>query len=308
MQLRTVRLGLVESVDDVDVLACDRFGRELLRSGDPDIPLFYRSAVKPFQARVVLGVGVVLPDEHIAVVSASHGGYPAHVAIVRQILAQGGLDESALQCPAVWPLARGARALQMRRGVARPRRVFHNCSGKHAGMLRACVAAGWPTDTYLDPDHPLQRAILDLVREVAEIDPTPLGIDGCGAPTLRGSVRGLARAFAILSADDRFARVARAVARFPALVSDNVRADGRLAMWWGGPVKVGAEGLIGLSRHGIGLAAKSRSGRSEAAVAAVIEAARQLGLLSQAMEEELADVARPPVFGGGRVVGNMLVG
>jgi L-asparaginase II len=72
-------------------------------------------------------------------------------------------------------------------------------------------------------------------------------------------------------------------------------------------VKVGAEGLIGLSRHGIGLAAKSRSGRSEAAVAAVIEAARQLGLLSQAMEEELADVARPPVFGGGRVVGNMLV-
>lgn len=307
MQLRTVRLGLVESVDDVDVLACDRFGRELLRSGDPDIPLFYRSAVKPFQASVVLNAGVVLPDEHIAVVSASHSGYPAHVAIVRQILAEGGLDESALQCPAVWPLARGAREMQMRRGATRPRRVFHNCSGKHAGMLRACVAAGWPTETYLDPDHPLQRRILDLVHEVAEIDPRPLGIDGCGAPTFRGSVGGLARSFATLSVDDRFAGVARAVARFPALVSDNVRADGQLAMWWGGPVKVGAEGLIGLSRHGIGLAAKSRSGRSEAAVASVIEAARQLGLLSQAMEEGLSVVARPPVFGGEKIVGNVLV-
>ena len=34
-----------------------------------------------------------------------------------------------------------------------------NCSGKHAAMLATCVANGWPTETYLDADHPLQRAI-----------------------------------------------------------------------------------------------------------------------------------------------------
>jgi L-asparaginase II len=307
VRLQTVRSGLVESVDQVDVFACDPSGGELWRSGDPDIPLFYRSAVKPFQAHVVVAAGVELPDEHLAVVSASHGGYPVHVAIVRRILADGGLDESALQCPAVWPLSSRARALQLRCGVARPQRLFQNCSGKHAGMLRACVAAGWPTDSYLDPDHPLQRRIIELVGEATEVDPRPVGIDGCGAPTLRGSVRGLARAFALLGSDRRFARVAGAVARFPALVADNVRADGRLAMWWGGPVKVGAEGLIGLSAGGIGLAAKSRAGRPEVAVAAVIEAGREIGLLSPAMEDGLRDVANPPIFGGGNRVGRLVV-
>ena len=34
-----------------------------------------------------------------------------------------------------------------------------NCSGKHAAMLSACVAAGWPTAGYLERDHPLQQAI-----------------------------------------------------------------------------------------------------------------------------------------------------
>jgi L-asparaginase II len=308
VRLQTVRSGLVESVDQVDVFACDPSGGELWRSGDPDIPLFYRSAVKPFQAHVVVAAGVELPDEHLAVVSASHGGYPVHVAIVRRILADGGLDESALQCPAVWPLSSRARALQLRCGVARPQRLFQNCSGKHAGMLRACVAAGWPTDSYLDPDHPLQRRIIELVGEVTEVDPYPVGIDGCGSPTLRGSVRGLARAFALLGSAGRFTRVAGAVARFPALVADNVRADGRLAMWWGGPVKVGAEGLIGLSAGGIGLAAKSRAGRPEVAVAAVIEAGREIGLLSPAMEDGLRDVANPPIFGGGNRVGRLVVG
>ena len=34
-----------------------------------------------------------------------------------------------------------------------------NCSGKHAAMLATCVVNGWPTDSYLDLDHPLQHAI-----------------------------------------------------------------------------------------------------------------------------------------------------
>ena len=34
-----------------------------------------------------------------------------------------------------------------------------NCSGKHAAMLAACVARGWPLAGYLDPEHPLQREV-----------------------------------------------------------------------------------------------------------------------------------------------------
>jgi len=298
-----VRSGLPESSYDVTVYATDVDGATLFASGDPDRPLFYRSAIKPFQLTAAIEAGLELPPEHLAVASASHGGWPVHLAIVRQILRGAGLDESALQTPPSWPLAQGARDLQVARGERSPLPIFHNCSGKHAGFLAACVAAGWPTDSYLDPSHPLQQAILGVVRDATGVDPEPVGVDGCGAPTLRGSVRGLARGFATLSSSPRFRTAADAVSRFPALVADNARADGMLARWWGGPVKVGAEGQIGIGRHGIGIAAKTDAGKSEVAVAAVIAAADRLGLVSDVMRSGLENEIAPPLLGAGRPVG-----
>jgi len=293
----------VEAVDVVDVVAVDASGRELLGDGDPDRPLFYRSAIKPIQAATAVEHGAALPPEHIAMAASSHGGFPVHTATVAAMLDAAGLDERRLGCPPAWPAVPEARDLAVRRGEPRPRRLFHNCSGKHAAWLRACVASGWSLDGYLDPDHPLQRAIVGVVHDVTGVDPEPVGVDGCGAPTLRGTPRGLARAFARLTADARFGEVARAVGAYPALVADGHRPHGRFGMWWGGPAKAGAMGLFGAGRNGVGLAARSRSGQSWAAVVALAEAARRLGLLTDAMWHGLADVVRPPVVGGGRPVG-----
>jgi L-asparaginase II len=305
LRFLTVRVGLTESLHDVSVSATDATGAELYRSGDVDRAIFYRSAVKPLQATVSLEAGVDLVPEHLAVACASHSGWPAHIAIVRLMLRDAGLDERALRCPAVWPLSQGARDVQIRRGVRAQQRVFHNCSGKHASMLAACVARGWPIDSYLAPDHPLQQEIVEIVTEATGIRPEPVGVDGCGAPTMRGSVRGLATAFAQLSSNLRYQRAASAISRFPALVADNERADGTFARWWGGPVKVGAQGQIGIGRHGIGIAAKAMAGESDVAVAAIIAAAHDLGLLPDAMRSGLADEAQPPVLGGGVPVGEL---
>ena len=305
MRFSTVRTGLAESIHDVSVFATNTAGEELYRSGDPDRPLFYRSAVKPLQATAALESGMDLPPEHLAVACASHSGWPAHISIVRLMLHEAGLDEDALQCPAVWPLSQAARDLQFRRGVRSAQRVFHNCSGKHAAMLAACIARGWPIDSYLNPDHRLQQEIVEVVAEATGIRPEPVGIDGCGAPTMRGSVRGLATAFAQLSSNPRYERAASATSRFPSLVADNERADGKLARWWGGPVKVGAQGQIGIGRHGIGIAVKAEAGESAVAVAAVIAAADDLGLLPDAMGSGLAGEAAPPVLGGGVPVGEL---
>ncbi len=307
MQVRTVRSDLTEIVDEVDAVVVAPDGSESFVSGDADRPLFYRSAIKPLQATVALEAGADLPPEHLALACASHGGFPAHLAIVERILADGGLTEDDLRCPPAWPLATSARDLVVANGTRRPRRLFHNCSGKHAAWLRACRAAGWPIDGYLEPDHPLQRRIVQVVRDATGVEPEPVGVDGCGAPTLRGTVRGLARAFSRLTTDDRFTAAARAIDRFPALVADDLRPDGRFAMWWGGPVKVGAAGLVGAARNGVGLAARSRSGDSGAAVMGLIEAARRVGLLVPAMDRALADVSAPPVMGGGRIVGRTSV-
>lgn len=305
MEFLTVRTGLAESFHNVSLLATDTDGQVLYRSGQPDRPLFYRSAVKPLQATAALEAGLEMPPEHLAVACASHNGWPAHLAIVGTILNDAGLDQTALQCPAVWPLSQDARDLQHQRGVRTPRRICHNCSGKHAAMLGACVVNGWPIDTYLDPAHPLQQRIVDIVEIATGIRPEPVGVDGCGAPTLRGSVRGLAQAFATMSSNVRFAEATTAISRFPSLVADNARADGKLARWWGGPVKVGAEGQVGIGRHGIGIAAKAKAGGRDVAVAAVIAAARDLGLISDAMLAGLASEAAPPVFGGGIPVGSL---
>ena len=70
-----------------------------------------------------------------------------------------------------------------------PERLAMNCSGKHAAMLSACVAAGWPTEGYLDRDHPLQQAIEARLGEAA------------GEPVTRGRRRRLRRAAARPVAD-----------------------------------------------------------------------------------------------------------
>jgi L-asparaginase II len=300
-----VRSGLVETVEDASVIAMDASSNVLFSSGDPNSPVFYRSSIKPFQALAAARTGRMLPDEHLAVSCASHGGFPVHLGIVNAILMDHGLSVGDLRCPRDRPLAATAHDLQVARGNTRKERRFHNCSGKHAGWLAACKVAGWDTATYLEPDHPLQRSIVEIMRDVSGVEPEPVGIDGCGAPTLRGSARGLANAFIHLGNDPELAPIANAVSRFGALVADNLRPDGRTALWWGGPLKVGAEGLLAMTRGDITIATNSHSGRPEVAVAAALVTAERLGALPRAMADALKDEIRPPVVGGGVVVGNL---
>lgn len=303
MRLATIRSGQVESTHDVSVAITDGHGAVIRSWGEPDLRFFYRSAVKPFQATITLEAGADLSPEQIAITCASHGGLPAHLALVESNLSGAGLTVDALQCPEAWPRDAAGKDLALIAGHREPTRLFHNCSGKHSGWLAASVASDLPTETYLDPEHPLQVKAAALIEEVTGVATDSVGVDGCGAPTLRGNLSGLARAFGRLSVETRFAAAATAMRRFPALVSSNNLNDGKFAAWWGGPVKVGAQGLIAAGRHGIGLAAKSHNGDVEMAIAGLLEAARQVGLLSQVAEEALAEVARIPVLGGGRKVG-----
>ena len=307
IRAETVRSGLVESVDELTACVVDEGGRTIAAYGDPDRPLFYRSAIKPFQAAVSMELGAGLPPEHLAVASSSHAGHPAHLAIVTRILADAGLDESALQTPPDWPMSGRAARLAVAQGHTRPRPLFHNCSGKHSAWLAACVASDLDTGSYLAPDHPLQRRMRERLADVTGLDPEPVGVDGCGAPTLRGTTAGLARAYARLGHDGAYVAVRTACARFPALVAGNDLVNGRLGQWWPGPVKSGAEGLIACAGNGFGAAVKSHSGSYERATAALGELLKALGVLSAAAVDALADVLAPPVLGGGRPQGTIRI-
>jgi L-asparaginase II len=303
----TIRSGVVESSDDVTAVVVDESGATVASWGDPDASLFYRSAIKPFQAHVSQSLGAALVPEHLAVACASHSGHPIHVETVRAMLAEAGLTEADLGTPPSWPSAESARNRLLASGARAPLPVYHNCSGKHAGFLRACVANGWPVATYRNPDHPLQRQVRSMVTEVTEVDVEPVGVDGCGAPTLRGSCRGLAVGFAKLSTQERFTDIATAMSRYPALVGGNERPDTRLSVWWSAPLKAGAEGVIGAGRHGVGVAAKSRSGSLTVAVVGMVEVMRRAGLLSDTAIAAVERIAAPPVRGGGATVGSISI-
>ena len=132
-------------------------------------------------------LGLDLPDDLLALACASHSGEPFHVEGVRRTLASAGLDESALQTPADYPLDDDAREAVVRAGGAKAP-VLMNCSGKHAAMLATCVLRGWDTATYLDPAHPLQVAIADTFARLTGEPIDAVAVDGCGAPLLSTSL------------------------------------------------------------------------------------------------------------------------
>jgi len=288
----------------VAVVATD--GSLIASYGDIDRPFFIRSSAKPFQATVAQEAGADLSVLEMAVACASHRGFPVHTSLVTSMLAGAGLDESALQCPDDWPLGPAARELMMRGGEKKKRKIWHNCSGKHAAFLRACVASGWPIDNYLDPEHPLQQRVIEFVSQLGDYPVQPVGVDGCGAPVLRTTARVMALLFARLSASERLGNAFGAMHRYPSLVAANGEGDTGIAIATNSAAKGGAAGCLGVATdRGYGLAVKSWDGSGSVANLAAVSALQQLDVLSPTALSALEEFLRPPVLGGGRPVGNL---
>lgn len=206
MKLATVYRGdAIESFHTGSIAVVDSTGRLLAYAGEPDLPTFLRSAAKPFQAIPLLRNGgqeeFDLSEQELALICASHGGEPHHVATAAAILRKGEFDETDLQCGAHAPYDERS-ALELRQSGEAPSPLHNNCSGKHAGMLLACLMIDAPPGGYLAPDHPLQVEIRRTVADFCglEADEIPIGIDGCGVPAFYMSLHRAALAYARFSA------------------------------------------------------------------------------------------------------------
>ncbi|MFL5797116.1 MAG: asparaginase [Actinomycetota bacterium] len=311
--VRVVRSGFQESVHTGDVAVCDADGRVVAAAGDPHRALFSRSSMKPLQAAVSLtamGAEEHLSPAQVAVMCASHNGEPIHVQTVRSVLERAGLDVGDLRCPPDYPLDQDAAARAGER-----RRELHNCSGKHAGKLLACVRAGWDTGSYLDPDHPLQQRILAAVRVGTGIDDPRVGVDGCGAPVHGVTLAAMATLFARLARPERLGdlepsarRAVDSMLAEPYLVAGRNRLGTALMEATGSVIeKGGAEGLscAAVLPAGLGIAVKAADGSHRATAPAMVAVLRQLDVLDDALVEALRPFARPPVLGGGLPVGEI---
>lgn len=303
MLARQIRSGLIETYHDGAVAVCGDEGL-IASHGDIDRPFYLRSSAKPFQAFVSQEAGAGLGSLELAMACASHRGCPVQVALVESILAAACLDESALRCPHAWPLSSVATGFVPTPGAGEKRRIWHNCAGKHAGFLRACVARGWPIESYVDPDHPLQRRVIAVVSELGDHPVEPVGVDGCGVPVLRTTSRAMATMFARLAADATLEEVFTAMHRYPALVGANGEGDSEIAIATNSAAKSGAAGCIGVAvSRRFGVAVKSWDGSGLVAGLAAASTLQQLGVLSGPGAAALDPVLHPPVLGGGRPVG-----
>jgi L-asparaginase II len=297
-----VRSGFVESRHSGSVVVLDADGEVTAWAGDVLGPVFPRSSNKPMQAVGMLAAGLDATPAQLAIISASHRGQPVHIDAVRGVLA--GIVPAALGCPPDYPLSEDARDDLVRSGGRRSP-LFMNCSGKHAGMLRTCAANGWPLAGYLDPAHPVQVAIRHGVESLAGERAAAVGVDGCGAPLLAVSLRGLAAAFLrLVSAEPGSAerRVADAMRAHPDLVSgtDAGGEDTHLMRAFPGLLmKGGAEGVLAAALPGVGaVALKIDDGGMRPRVPVLAAALSRLGYA-------LGSYADMPVLGGGTRVGDV---
>ncbi len=311
MIAEVIRSGFEESRHRGSAVLLGADGREVFGVGEVSAAMFPRSANKPMQAAAMRACGLAVEGELLALASASHSGEDFHVTGVRKILASAGLTEDALQCPPALPLDEAALWRYLGEG-GRPDRVHMNCSGKHAAMLATCVTAGWPTETYRDPGHPLQREIKAALGRLAGETVTATGADGCGAPLFALSLTGLARAFRalVLAEPDSAGRsVADAVRAHPAWTSGTARSERALHQAVPGLlVKSGAEGVQAFAlADGRAGAVKMEDGGPRAIPAITVALLRVLGADREpgTDREAMGRIACLPVLGGGEPVGEI---
>ncbi|MGW7296885.1 asparaginase [Streptomyces sp. NPDC054829] len=300
-----IRGGVVEGIHYGSVVVLGTDGEVRFQLGDIEAAFYPRSALKPVQAAAMVRAGLPLDGELLSLAAASHSGEERHIAGARRILELADVPESALGNVADLPLDPVVRDTWIREGRL-PSQLAQNCSGKHAAMLYTCRINGWPLDGYLDPGHPLQQVIAEIVEDLTGQRIARVTVDGCGAPLFAVSLHGLARAVA---------RITTAVPGTPeARVADAMREHAEMASGAGRDVaalmravpgllaKDGFEGVqVAALPDGRAVAVKISDGANRARIPVAAAALGWAGVEPSL----LAEFQGEALLGGGRAVGRV---
>ncbi|MFJ7071784.1 asparaginase [Streptomyces sp. NPDC098781] len=298
-----VRGGMIEGIHYGSVVVLGDDGEVRFQLGDIEAAFYPRSALKPVQAVAMARAGLPLDGELLSLAAASHSGEERHLAGTRRILELAGLTEDDLRNVPDMPFDPVVRDAWVREGRL-PSRLAQNCSGKHAAMLYTCRLNGWSLEDYLDPGHPLQQAVAEIVEDLTGQRIARVTVDGCGAPLFSVSLHGLARAAA---------RITTAVPGTPeARVADAMREHAEMASGSGRDVaalmravpgllaKDGFEGVqVAALPDGRAVAVKIADGANRARVPVAAAALAWAGV----DPELLIEFQGEALLGGGREVG-----
>lgn len=258
--------------------------------GDTDFTTYFRSSAKPIQAIPIVKRGLDkkynFTDKETTVLAGSHRAEPFHVQAIESIMDKVGIGEEELVCLQTYPLSASAKE-ELIRNNKPMRRIYHNCSGKHMGILTLCKSLGYSTEDYWDISNPAQQEILNYISVISDYprEKVQFGTDGCGVPVFAMPIKYLAKAYMRMACPDLIAdvEVRKAVEKITRLMNENYEmVSGTnlicslLLMDKNIVAKGGAKGVycFGLKKERLGFAIKILDGSEEEwpfIVAAILE-------------------------------------
>ncbi len=292
-------------------------------SGDIHFVTYPRSALKPIQALQLITSGAAdaygLESTHLSLACSSHWAEPFHVDAVSAWLADLSCREDDLICGRDYPYDESAKEALLRQNVDRSR-VFHNCSGKHAGFLTTCRHLSHDITGYDEFDHPSQiryREDLSLTTGV-DAGSYSWAIDGCALPAPALPMVDVARAMARLASPatlpppeaGAITRLCDAIAAAPTYFWGTAAPCTDLAQITQGRIiaKIGAEGYMAamIRDKGLGIAIKVSDGTRRAVTVALFGVLQKMGLLTASEQTALKKHIMPSVLNSrGAIVGDL---
>lgn len=201
------RGGILECIHTGHICGVSDDGNVKYEVGDVDFVAFLRSSAKPIQAIPVLKRGLDkkynITEKETTIFAASHRAQSWHVEALESIMSKVGISEDELVCLPTYPLSNDAKEALLKESKPK-RRIYHNCSGKHLGILTLCRALGCSTEDYWDIKNPAQQEILKHISIVSDypVDKIKVGTDGCGVPVFAMPLKYLAKAYMRLACPD----------------------------------------------------------------------------------------------------------
>jgi L-asparaginase II len=313
--VRSNRNMIIENMYRGSVVMIGAEGKIKAYCGDSRQMAYMRSAAKPLMATALVESGAAkafgLNEAGLAIACGSHIGAPEHVEAVSGILKKIGLKEDDLSLAPDLSLAIKLREQRLADHV-QPRKIFHNCSGKHAGMLALCRHMGWDIQGYQNDEHPVQQMLLRTVADFCGLPSADimLGVDGCGVLVHGMPLYNMALGYYNLCNSEHLAGARKEAARavlaaigaHPSMVAGEGRFCTELIRNTKGRIigKLGADGIYCTAeRDGRwAMAIKIEDGNVAAIPAVVIRAFRQMNILSEEEHQSLRHFAVRDILNG----------
>lgn len=219
---------LLECIHRGHICGVSDTGEVKYYAGDTDFVAYMRSSAKPIQAIPLVRRGLEktygFTNKEITVLTGSHRAESFHVEAIESIMEKIGVEEEALICLPTYPLGVKARE-DVLRNNGEKRRIYHNCSGKHLGLLTLCKGIGCSTEDYYKVSSPAQLEILQYISMLSGYpkEDIKIGIDGCGVPVFAMPMKYLARAYMVMACPDliKDEKTREAVIKITGLMNEN---------------------------------------------------------------------------------------